>query len=217
MKQGLDRGRRQPPCSIVLRSHARANFQSRMTVTGAISRTSAISSTVRPAKYRSSTTRAFRSSVFREERQRLVQSDDIRRRLRPHDRDVVQRDVDGAAAAFGVAAGPRIVDENAPHDLRGQREEVGAIVEIRPPLIDQPEVRFVDERAGLQGMIGAFAAHQAMGHAMQLVVNELDQTIEGRGVAALPAVQQPCHVRCVRLSHYNSHEVSHMPGSIRKY
>jgi len=36
------------------------------------------------------------------------------------------------------------------------------------------QVRFVDECAGLQSMAGAFAAHQAMGDAMQFGVDGFD-------------------------------------------
>ena len=77
-----------------------------------------------------------------------------------------------------------------------------------PPLIDQPEVRLVDERAGLQGMIRAFTPHQAMRDAVQFMMDDLDETIEGRGVAAPPAVQQRRHVGCIGLSHYNAHEIT---------
>jgi hypothetical protein len=71
---------------------------------------------------------------------------------------------------------------------------VRATVEVRLPLIDEPQICFVDEGARLQGMIAAFAAHQPMRQAMQFAVDELDETIEGCGVTALPAVQQSSHV-----------------------
>jgi hypothetical protein len=45
-----------------------------------------------------------------------------------------------------------------------------------------------------------------MRNAMQLMVDELDQMIEGCGVAPLPAAQQPCHVGCIGFSHYNAQQ-----------
>ena len=45
-------------------SQALAIFQSRNTVSGEICRTSAVSSTLKPAKYRNSTTRPLRGSIL---------------------------------------------------------------------------------------------------------------------------------------------------------
>ena len=85
--------------------------------------------------------------------------------------------------------------------MSGDGEEVSAIVEGRPPLIDQSKVGLIDERARLEDMVGAFATHQAMRHAVELVMDELDQTIQGCSVTALPAMQQPRDVGRRRLSH----------------
>ena len=58
------------------RSHVRASFQSRMTVSGEIQH-AAVSSTLRPPKKRNSTTRLLRSSKPGERRQRLVECHQI--------------------------------------------------------------------------------------------------------------------------------------------
>src|SRR5437016_12831123 len=53
-----------PSSFIVLKSHALAARQSRRTVIKEIPSTSAVSSRLRPPKYRSSTTRLLRGSIF---------------------------------------------------------------------------------------------------------------------------------------------------------
>lgn len=40
---------------------------------------------------------------------------------------------------------------------------------------DQPDVGFVDERGGLEGVVGPFVAQERGGETMQLVVNLIEQ------------------------------------------
>jgi hypothetical protein len=47
-----------------------------------------------------------------------------------------------------------VVDENPPHDLRGDAIELCTIPPLHSPLIDEPKVRFMDERCWLQRVSG---------------------------------------------------------------
>jgi len=49
--------------------------------------------------------------------------------------------------AFGI---PGMIDENAPHGRRRRGEEMAAIVELL--VADQPKLRLVDERGGIERM-----------------------------------------------------------------
>jgi len=51
---------------------------------------------------------------------------------------------------------------DAAHHLRGHGEEVVPALPVHPGDIDQPQVRLVDERGGLEGMVRALVAHVAV-------------------------------------------------------
>ncbi len=53
-----------------------------------------------------------------------------------------------SAAALGGAASLRAIGENVPHRDRGERKKMGAIVPLRARLVDELDVRLVDQRRG---------------------------------------------------------------------
>ena len=53
--------------------------------------------------------------------------------------------------------GARMVDEDPSHGLSGDAEEVGAILPLHFPLIDELEERLVDEGCWLQRVVGALS------------------------------------------------------------
>ena len=55
--------------------------------------------------------------------------------------------------------------------------------------INQSKIRLVDERRGLQAVIGALAADVALGDSMQFCVDERNQPLEGLLVALRPLSQ----------------------------
>lgn len=56
---------------------------------------------------------------------------------------------------------PRVIDQDAAHDMRGNRKKVGAVLPVHPALIDELQVGLVHERGGGQGMVGTFASKRA--------------------------------------------------------
>jgi hypothetical protein len=109
-----------------------------------------------------------------------------------HDRDILQRDVRDAAAALGSLAAASMVDQHVPHHLRGHREEVRARLPADVLLIDQPQVRLVHERGRLEKGAGCLTPHVTAGQAVELLVYEGDETIEGGRIAAAPIYEQAC-------------------------
>ena len=84
----------------------------------------------------------------------------------------------------------RVVDEDAPHHRRRHREEVGAVAPLEAIDIDQPQIRFVDERRGLQRVAGAFGPHVVVRKAVQLVVHDRDERVAGGRILPGPRLQQ---------------------------
>ncbi len=71
--------------------------------------------------------------------------------------------------------GSGIIHEDATHHLRGDAEEMGAVLPGGGALIDQPQIRFVDEAGRLQGVIGAFSLEILARELAQFFVDERHQ------------------------------------------
>ena len=89
----------------------------------------------------------------------------------------------GLAAALVGGAVARVIDEDPPHHHRGHANELGAVRPVHLPLVDQPEIRLVDERGGLQGVAGALTGQKRARQSPQLVVDERQHLVAGVLVA----------------------------------
>jgi hypothetical protein len=98
-------------------------------------------------------------------------------------------DADGATAALVAPPRAGVIDEDAAHRPCGDRDEVGAIPEGDVG-VDQPDIRFVDERASLQSVVGTFGLQGTPRKAGELAVDDGQQPIERVAVAAAPRLQQ---------------------------
>ena len=162
------------------------SLQSRRTVCGETLRTAAVSSTLRPAKKRSSTTWALRAST--------LASDCTAHPF--HERGVAFRGDDHsfiqgylvAAPPLSCAFSQSVIDQHPPHQsLRRQREKWAAILPSNAMHVHQPQESLVDEGGGLQSVVVAFASHVASGDSLQFLVHDGDQLVEcGRS----PALQR---------------------------
>ena len=95
------------------------------------------------------------------------------------------------AATLQTRARPRVVDQNAPHRLRGDRQEVVAIRGGELPLLQEPEVDLVDQRGGRERVTGRLAAELSPRNLTQLVIDERDEPLErfaGRPRASAQAI-----------------------------
>ena len=164
-------------------------FHSRITVIGDTCRTSAVSSTLRPPKKRSSTTLRFARCPLRQRVQGIVEGHEIIGAIGAEDGCGVERDMLGVRAALHVAA-PRMVDEDAAHRLGRDGEEMGAVLPVHALVIDQPHVGFVDQRRGLQAVAGALALHVVARQAVELVVHDRCQLGERALVPVAPRTEK---------------------------
>jgi hypothetical protein len=81
--------------------------------------------------------------------------------------------------------GPHDRPENARIICRN-RKEMRATLPLHTPLIDQLQVRLVDERGGRQRVVGPLSAEVATGQPAQFAVHSLDQTAAGRDFTVAP-------------------------------
>ena len=93
---------------------------------------------------------------------RLFQEQNLAVALLPSADVFVERQPDRRARPFGGLALARVIDQDAPHHLRRQAEEVRPILPVDAILAGESDVGLVDERGRLQRVVWPFAAQMAL-------------------------------------------------------
>jgi hypothetical protein len=91
--------------------------------------------------------------------------------------------VEASGASLGVVLAG-VVDEDLAHDVSSEADEVGAVVPVNV-FAGKADISFVDESGGLEGVVGALAAHVGPGEAVQLRVDEGEETVGGGRIAGV--------------------------------
>ena len=144
---------------------------------------------------------------------------DVERR-HGHRRRIVQRHVDSARAALLGAPGAGAVNEDAPHHLRRDGEELRTILPGRAALIDEPDVRLVHERGRLKGVVRPLAPQVRRGAATKLAIHEHQHTLARLEIPGGPRVQEPGHVVVVGRRHRGGRRMDSadpFPGESRNF
>ena len=122
------------------------------------------------------------SFQFREGEIEIEDVDVERRRDRVN---AIERDLLSIAEPLGAFTRPGAIDEDAPHHLRRDRQELGAVLPRRATLIDETQIRLVYERGRLKGVALSFLT-QVRGRAVpQLLVDECHNAL-ARGQISVP-------------------------------
>lgn len=79
-----------------------------------------------------------------------------------------------------------MIDQDLSHQVRGQGDEVAAVADLQSTLIQQPQVRLMDECGGLQRVVGTFPPQMATRDATQLLVHEGQKTMQRVIVSGTP-------------------------------
>ena len=172
--------------------------------------TAAISSCSRPAEEAQLHDLRELLIDFLELDERLVHGHDVGVARGGDVRHVVEHHAAQAAAVLAGGAPARVVGQDAPHHLRGDAEEVGAVLPVDVALADQAQERFVDEVVSLERLAGALVVEVPPGQAAQLVVDQGHELVERLVVAAAPLGEEQRHV--VRAAHPSR---SRRPGTCR--
>ena len=83
-----------------------------------------------------------------------------------------------------------MVHQNAPHQASGYRQEVRAIVPRNIFGIDEPQIRFVDQRRRLEAVARTLAGQTPSRDLVKLPLDERNQSAEGGLVALTPLQKQ---------------------------
>ena len=90
-----------------------------------------------------------------------------------------------------------MVHENAPHHASGNREEMRAVVPRNILGVDEPQIRFIDQRRCLEAMLSTLSSHAPPRDLVKLALDERNQPAEGGFVALTPFQKQSGGVRGV--------------------
>lgn len=126
--------------------------------------------------------------------ERVVQREDVERVVSLA-WDLFQTHACGAAAAFVSETLARVIHKDATHHVCSYSEELSAILPVSSALIDEAEIRLVNQRGRLKGMAVRFPAHCVRGDTAQLVVYERYELIRRSTVALTPRLEERSDVR----------------------
>src|SRR6266513_2807870 len=83
-----------------------------------------------------------------------------------------------------------MINHDAPHQLRGRRNKVAPALPDRLRVIDQPQVRFVKNGGGLQGVASALPAHIMVCEPVQFRLHQREQLLQRSLISAAPVAEQ---------------------------
>ena len=113
-----------------------------------------------------------------EARQGGVERHQFARALFVGDVDAVERDLVHAAAALLPRRPARVVDDDLPHRLGGDGEEVAAVRPVGPGAVDQLQVGLVHEHRGIERLPGPGAGELTPGGGVELGVDEAEDDVD---------------------------------------
>jgi hypothetical protein len=128
----------------------------------------------RPAKSRHSTTRARRDPLL------------------------LERDVALAAAALGSRASARVRDHDPAYRDRAYREDVTAVLPVGLRLVDQAQIRLVDQASRVRRLPDPVPTRLRARDPPEIVADQWHEPVERLPVPTPERDQQPCDVTLTR-------------------
>jgi len=89
-------------------------------------------------------------------------------------------------SALGCPVMARVIHQHLPHQPGGHRQEVRAVVGFERSLVNQTQIRLMDQSGALQRMTGSFGPQLASRDVAQFLINKRDQAPEGILVSRPP-------------------------------
>ena len=89
-----------------------------------------------------------------------------------------------------VVTAAREINQDTPHQLRRDCEEVRAALPMHVARINEAQISLIDQRGRLQRLAGPLTAHVAPGYTVQFVMDQRNQLIERCLLTVAPGQQQ---------------------------
>src|SRR5688572_20863018 len=87
---------------------------------------------------------------------------------------------------------PRIIDENASHELRGHAKKLCPVLPAHAVLLRKFQKELIYEGGGLECVLPAFAAKVCDRQSVKFVINKRHQLIAGLFLTIAPSFQELC-------------------------
>lgn len=94
--------------------------------------------------------------------------------------------MDRSSATFLAITIPDVIEKDAPHHMRRDREKVRPVLPHNMSLTIETDVRFVDNRGGLHCIAGAKVVDVPAGDLTELALDQWVNVIQGIVVPARP-------------------------------
>jgi len=107
--------------------------------------------------------------------------------------------VEAAGATLGIVLAC-VVNEDLTHDVGGKADKVGAAVPV-DVFASEAEIGFVDERGGLESVVGALATHIGLGESVEFGINEREEALGGGGVAVVHSFEELSYFSWLGIGH----------------
>lgn len=85
---------------------------------------------------------------------------------------------------------PRVIDQNASHQLSRDAKKLRPVAPVRPLLVGDFQVKLVHQCGGLQCVLAAFSAKVGGGQPVQFVVDKWHQLLKGVPITVVPPCEQ---------------------------
>ena len=119
--------------------------------------------------------------------QRFFKCKDFLLSLRSQGHRFIQGHPSGSSAAFLPLSLPGMIHKNSPNGLRAHGKEMRPSLPIHSRLIDQPQIRFVNQRRRLKGMVPPLVFQMPRRQRPELVINQRHQLRRRR--RAIPVLE----------------------------
>src|SRR5205085_9975811 len=103
---------------------------------------------------------------------------------------MAERDGVLRAASLSGSARSCVVNQYAAHQLRGDCEEMGAVLPVCALLVNKFQISFVYKRRRLQRMIGALPAKIVVSQTPQFLINKRHQFVQRLAVSLAPSFKK---------------------------
>lgn len=101
---------------------------------------------------------------------------------------VIQREPE-SAIAFGGTATARVLDQDLPHKLGADCQEMFAILELTCALFFEPQIGLMHKGGALQGVVRTFFLQIVVRHFAKFVINEGNESAQSLVITGMPVRQ----------------------------
>jgi hypothetical protein len=123
-----------------------------------------------------------------------IQGDNVRRFIICGHHGVLKWNTHPVTAPFPSSVAARVVNKNPAHHLGRNAQKMCPVLPVHSTLLDQTQVRFMNQGGGLQSMVWTLIAHVTASQPTELLVDDWDESASGLLISAPDGLQKLGHL-----------------------